>query len=87
MDGLPIGISILKSLFLLLLPLWRHYFFFCGRSFPPPSDRGDVVRGTPEIFFRRLKSWKGEDFPPVFVRSFFSIATQIIPPIFLNLPL
>jgi len=28
--------------------------------------RGDIVRGTPEIFFRKLKAWKGEDFPPVF---------------------
>jgi hypothetical protein len=33
------------------------------------TDRGDVPRGTAEIFFRQVKFWKGgqEDAPPVFV--------------------
>ncbi|KJE96759.1 clathrin adaptor complexe medium subunit [Capsaspora owczarzaki ATCC 30864] len=28
--------------------------------------RGDVVRGTPEMFFRKLKSWPGGEAPPAF---------------------
>jgi hypothetical protein len=31
-------------------------------------DRGDVPRGTAEIFFRKVKFWKG-DAPPAFVRG------------------
>lgn len=33
------------------------------------ADRGDIVRGTSEIFFRKVKFWKGDP-PPVFVRIF-----------------
>lgn len=31
-----------------------------------PAVRGDVPKGTAEIFFRKVKFWKGEA-PPVFV--------------------
>ncbi len=36
----------------------------CGRFLC--TDRGDVPRGTAEIFFRKVKFWKG-DAPPAFV--------------------
>lgn len=35
------------------------------------SDRGEVPKGSAEIFFRKVKFWKGdeadEEAPPVFV--------------------
>lgn len=34
------------------------------------ADRGEVQKGSAEIFFRKVKFWKGdegEDAPPVFV--------------------
>lgn len=37
------------------------------------ADRGDVVKGTPDIFFRQLKKYKNDEVPPVFVRRFFAI--------------
>ena len=33
------------------------------------ADRGDIVRGIAEIFFRKLKTWKADDAPPFFVRG------------------
>lgn len=32
------------------------------------ADRGDVPKGSTEVFFRKVKFWKG-DAPPIFVRS------------------
>lgn len=43
------------------------------------SDRGDVPKGSAEIFFRKVKFWKGEEgeeAPPVFVGIPFSLPYQ-----------
>lgn len=37
-----------------------------GDSIVSRDYRGDVVRGTAEIFFRKVKTWPGGDPPPVF---------------------
>ncbi len=38
-----------------------------GDTIVAKDYRGDVVRGTADIFFRKLKTW-AKDAPPIFVR-------------------
>lgn len=42
-----------------------------GDTIVAKDYRGDVVRGTADIFFRKLKTW-AKDAPPIFVCAFFS---------------
>ena len=61
-----------KKLFLSLSFTMTTHVYYLHYCFV--ADRGDVQKGSAEIFFRKVKFWKedgGEEAPPVFVCIYF----------------
>lgn len=62
----PTRVALCRVLHTRSFTLWVRVCVCSHRLLCVP-DRGDAVRGIAEIFFRKVKFWKG-DAPPVFVR-------------------